>query len=260
MPINKVVLIGAGRVATQLGQVLSQRQIRISQVYSRTMSSAKQLAAGLDSKPETDLSQLDRNADLYIISVADDAIAEVVRQMHLPGKIIVHTSGSVEMEALGSVSEKHGVFYPLNTFSKSRTIDLFSTPICVEANDKNIEKELVELGRLISGDVRLISSQQRAVIHLAAVFACNFTNFMIVNADEILKNAGLDFDIMLPLINETISKLRDMAPKNAQTGPAVRNDHMVLQKHLEMLKDDPGKREIYDAISKEINSFFNSKK
>lgn len=259
MPINNIVLIGAGRVASQLGKVLNQNNKTISQVYSRTPASAARLAATLNSGFVVDLRNLDPGADLYIISVADDAIEEITQQLNFAGKIVVHTSGSVSMEVLRKVSDRCGVFYPLNTFSASGGPDLSTTPICIEANDKETEDVLVALGREFSTDVRLITSDQRAMIHLAAVFACNFTNFMMVNADEILKIAGLKFEILLPLITETISKLRKMNPKDAQTGPSLRNDLKVIEKHLHMLDDDPGKKQIYELVSKQINVFFNSK-
>jgi len=259
MPIRSIVLIGAGRVATQLGKALHKQNKTISQVYSRTMENATQLGFKLNAKPVNEISGIDSNADLYIIAVADDAIAEIATKVNFPGKIVVHTSGSVAMEALSPISEKSGVFYPLNTFSKSGVIDFSSTPICIEASDNITGQELTDLGKLLSNDVRYINSRQRAVIHLAAVFACNFTNFMMVNAEEILKTANVDFDILLPLISETISKLSLISPKDAQTGPALRNDVTVLQKHLDMLGDDQGKKMIYELISRQINDFYNSK-
>ncbi|MBE0640150.1 MAG: DUF2520 domain-containing protein [Bacteroidales bacterium] len=259
MPINKIVLIGAGRVATQIGKVFQKHGKNISQIYSRTPESAKDLAVMLGALPINDLTKIDHNADLYIISVSDDSIAGIATHLYLPGKIVVHTSGSVDMTAIQSISEKCGVFYPLNIFSKSHETDFSTTPVCIEAQDKETEDELTELARTISGDVRLISSQQRAVIHLAAVFACNFTNFMMVNADDILQRAGIDFDILLPLITETIAKLRGTSPALAQTGPALRNDFNVIRKHIEMLNHDPGKQLMYELISKQINDYFTTK-
>lgn len=259
MPINSIVLIGAGRVATQLGKALQSQNKRITQVFSRTIDSATQLAIKLNTKPVNNLSGIDPNADLYIISIADDAIAGIADKLNFPEKIVVHTSGSVAMEAISPISQKFGVFYPLNTFSKSGEIDFSSTPFCIEAGDKTTGQELTVLAKLISKDVRYINSQQRAVIHLAAVYACNFTNFMMVNAEEILKSANVDFDILLPLISETISKLKFISPKDAQTGPALRNDTGVIQKHLGMLEDEQGKKMIYELISRQIHDFYNSK-
>lgn len=260
MGIHSVVLIGAGRVATQLGLTFVRHQIPVLQVYSRTAASASALAKTTGSDFTDDLSNLNQQADLYIISVADDSISQIVNQLNLKNKTVVHTSGSVPLEILAPVSSSYGVFYPLNTFSKDKAIDLAKTPFCIEANDPQTEHNLLQLARLISIDVRLINSQQRAVIHLAAVFACNFTNFMMVNADEILRNQGISHNILLPLINETISKLSAISPKEAQTGPALRNDREIIKKHLEMLATDPDKKMLYQLISEQIQTYFSKEK
>lgn len=259
MSVNKIVLIGAGRVATQLGKALKAQDKSIVQVYSRTKESAERLAFQLGSTAATNLAKIDRHADLYLISVSDDAIGQIAESLRLEGKIVVHTSGSVTMDALKMVTNHYGVFYPLNTFSKTKAIDLASTPICIEAADRNTEKQLLELGSKISGDVRLINSQQRTMIHIAAVFACNFTNFMFVNAEEILKKADVSFDILMPLIAETVDKLKNISPEEAQTGPALRNDMKILEKHLELLKADKTKMLTYKMLSDQINDLFNSK-
>ncbi len=260
MGIHSVVLIGAGRVATQLGLTFVRHQIPVLQVYSRTAASAAALSKTTGSDFTNDLSNLNQQADLYIISVADDSISQIVNQLNLENKTVVHTSGSVPLEILAPVSSSYGVFYPLNTFSKEKNIDLSDTPFCIEASDPATEHKLLQLARLISNDVRLINSQQRAVIHLAAVFACNFTNFMMINADEILRNQGISHDILLPLINETISKLSNISPKEAQTGPALRNDREIIKKHLEMLNNDPEKRILYQLISEQIQTYFSKEK
>jgi predicted short-subunit dehydrogenase-like oxidoreductase (DUF2520 family) len=259
MSISKIVLIGAGRVATQLGKALKDTGKEIIQVYSPTNDSAEKLATLLEAKPATDISNLFVNADLYLISVADDAILQIAKSLKVDGKTVAHTSGSVPLDILEQVSGFHGVFYPLNTFSKRKKIDLKKTPFFIEAGDKNTEAQLSELAKKISDDVRTINSQQRATIHIAAVFACNFTNFMFVNAAEILKNEGLPFDIMLPLIAETADKLKTIDPIHAQTGPALRNDLDVLSKHIEMLKNDADRQRLYDMISGQIREFFNEK-
>lgn len=259
MTVNKIVLIGAGRVATQLGKALKAQNKTIVQVYSRTRTSAEHLAFQLGSYAATSLAKIDMQADLYLISVSDDAITQVAESLKLEGKIVVHTSGSVTMDALKPVTSQYGVFYPLNTFSKTKDIDLASTPICIEAADKTTEKQLMELGSKISGDVRLINSQQRTMIHIAAVFACNFANFMFVNAQEILKNADVSFDILMPLIAETVDKLKNISPEEAQTGPAFRNDIKVMEKHLEILKADKTKMLTYKMLSDQIGNFFNRK-
>lgn len=260
MARDHIVLIGAGRVATQLGKALVKHNKKIVQVVSRTKSSAEKLAAALGAAAEINLNNIDRIADIYIIATADEAVPQVVQGLKMPDSIVVHTSGSLPMNLLRHVSDKYGVFYPLNTFSKTKEVDFLTTPVCIEASDPETRDLLIDLAKAISFDVRLINSQQRAILHIAAVFACNFTNFMFVNADEILKNAGMQFDLLMPLIKETIDKLNTLSPAEAQTGPAVRNDKEVLQKHLQTLKGDKNKRIIYEVLSDQITRFFSETK
>lgn len=260
MAISTVVFIGAGRVATRLGLSLIKESISVLQVYSRTIESASALASLLKCNFTNDITSLTKKADLYIISISDNFIAEIAGQLHLQNKIVVHTSGSVPIEILKNTSNHFGVFYPLNTFIKEKIINLSTTPFCIEASDDQTEEKLIGLASRITSDVRQINSKERAVIHLAAVFACNFTNFMMVNADEILKANGISFDILMPLIGETIEKLYDISPKMAQTGPAIRNDTKVMQKHLEMLKNDPNKSMIYQLLNSQISNFFETDK
>lgn len=260
MAINHIVIIGAGRVATQLGKAFVKQNRKVVQVISRTKSSAEKLAAGLGANAETDLNNIDSSAGICIIATTDEAVPLIAQKLKLPKSIVVHTSGSLNMDVLRHSSDNYGVFYPLNTFSKTKDIDLSSTPICIEASNQETGDLLLDLAQAISSDVRLINSQQRAVLHIAAVFACNFTNFMFVNADEILKKAGMQFDLLLPLINETIDKLNALTPAEAQTGPAVRNDKNILLKHIQSLQSDEDKRILYELISGLITRFFSENK
>ncbi len=256
MAIKKITLIGAGRVATQLGICLTQKHKTIVQVYSRNYQSAQELALLTHSEPTNNISKLNLESDLYIISVVDDAIAEIAAQLYLQDKIVVHTSGSVPMNTINNVAASYGVFYPLQTFAKDKSINFSSIPICIEGSNTEIESQLTTLAREISNDVRLINSEQRMLIHIAAVFANNFSNFMYLMGEEILSNAGVSFDILLPLINETVKKTEHSLPHNAQTGPAARGDEKIIEKHLNMLKSQPEKHEIYKHISKYILEHF----
>ena len=253
MPVTSIVLIGAGNVATQLGKVFHQKGLNILQVYSRTKNSAEQLASKVDAQAISDLSQLNQHADLYLISVSDDAIGEISAQLKSLSGILAHTSGSVGMEILKSSATKTGVFYPLQTFSKIKAVDFTEIPICIEASDDETEILLFGLAGKISGDVRQINSLQRANIHLAAVFVNNFTNYMYYLGEDFLKEKGISFDILLPLIHETAEKMKHQKPLEAQTGPAIRNDARIILKHLNILKDDPEKQEIYRLISQKIS-------
>ena len=207
----------------------------IVQVYSRSQNTAEALAGKLHARPTSNLSSLIKGAHLYIVSVSDDALAEVRAEMDCCEKFVVHTSGSISMDVFKSFADNYGVLYPLQTFSKNRKLDFSHIPMCIEAN------------------VRTIASEQRKIIHLAAVFACNFPNFMYSIAEKIMRNANLDFNLLKPLIIETAEKVRSVSPDMAQTGPALRGDHTVMDKHMDILADDKQLQALYKQISQEIS-------
>jgi predicted short-subunit dehydrogenase-like oxidoreductase (DUF2520 family) len=249
MSIRNIVLIGAGNLATQLGKALRRKGKNILQVISRTPHAAGRLAQLTGSEAATDLDRINPNADLYIVAFSDDAIVEMARTVNLHDKLVVHTSGSVPMDVMKNISSRYGVFYPLQTFSKARDVDFSDIPLCIEASDDESFDELSAFAREISNDVRKINSGQRQAIHLAAVFASNFTNYMYHCAEEILKKENIPFDIIRPLIRETANKVEHHPPVATQTGPALRNDMRIIEKHLQLLKNDPEKKELYAIIS-----------
>ncbi len=252
MPLNKIVLIGAGNLATQLGKALHQKGKKILQVLSRTQESADLLAGQTGSAAIINPNHLIKDADLYILAVPDDEIHRISDAITFHEQLIVHTSGSVGMEVLKDASANHGVFYPLQTFSKIRDVSFSDIPICIEASCEENYVSLTNLAEEISNDVRRINSSQRQTIHLAAVFASNFTNYMYAIADEILEKENISFDIIQPLIRETAKKIEKKSPKDTQTGPAFRKDLKIIEKHLQLLKNDPDKKEIYELFSKLI--------
>jgi predicted short-subunit dehydrogenase-like oxidoreductase (DUF2520 family) len=249
---TKIILIGAGNVATQLGIALSDAGYNISQVYSHTKKSAAALSRQLNAEAINDLKKMDKNATIYIIAVKDDAIAAVAKELRVKDKIVVHTSGSVPMNVLKSVSENYGVFYPLQTFTKDKKTDFRSVPICIEGCNRATSTTLQYFAKSISSNVQLINSDQRRVIHLAAVFACNFSNHMYAIAEEILKKNKLSLDLLQPLIEETAMKIRKNSPAEAQTGPAVRGDKKTMDGHLKLLGNDKKRKELYQLISRDI--------
>lgn len=245
-------MIGAGNVATRLAPAFKEAGRSVVQVYSRTADSAGKLAKILDTGFTTNLKELKQDADLYLIAVSDDAIGEIARNLEIMHKMLVHTSGSVPMEVLRTASNQTGVFYPLQTFSRERKTNLSQVPICVEAGSDEILAKLKLLASGISDKVVEVDSDQRKMLHLAAVFACNFPNFMYQIADQITRSANLEFSLLKPLIIETASKVQSMSPENAQTGPALRRDKKIMEQHLEVLENYPVIREIYKIISSEI--------
>ena len=250
--IKQIVLIGAGNVAVNLGTALYKEGYLISQVYSPTKRSAEALAKKINAKAVTDLKDLSGEAAIYIIAVKDDAIEKVAKKLHLKNKIVVHTSGTAPLNILKNVSENYGVFYPLQTFSKERVIDFKHVPICIEASNKATAESLKYFAKSISSNVQSIDSEQRRIIHLAAVFACNFSNHMYAVAENILSKNKLSLNLLKPLIEETAVKIKNNPPSEMQTGPAVRGDKKTMKAHLKLLSDKKEYKQLYTLISKSI--------
>ncbi len=248
----KIVLIGAGNVATQLGHALKNSKCTIVQVFSKHINSASRLAKLLKCDYTNSTEYLNLTADIYIIAVNDDAISTVVNQLQLKNKIVVHTSGSVEMALLKSASKNYGVFYPLQTFSIGAEVNFKTIPICIEASNSGTLIILLSLASSISNNVQKINSEQRKVIHLAAVFACNFSNHLYSIAETILASNHLSLDILKPLIEVTAKKIQHHSPAEMQTGPAIRNDKKTMNNHLTMLSEQKKYQQLYKLISKSI--------
>ena len=247
--IQNIVLIGAGNVATHLGLAIQNTGRQIIQVYSRKEVTARVLAEKLKTDFTVDLKTIYPDADLYIISVADDAIERITGLLQVNRSLVVHTSGSVSLDVLRACSENYGVLYPLQTFSKERKIEFSVVPLCIEANSKDNFLLLEQLAKNLSQKVVKVDSEERKILHLAGVFACNFPNFMYRIADQILTEMKLDFDLLRPLILETATKVQKMRPADAQTGPASRGDKSILRKHDALLKEYPEYVEIYKMLS-----------
>ena len=271
----KIVLIGAGNLATHLGKALHAAGHDMLQVFSRTMQSAETLASLLDAEPLTDIAQVRDDADVYIFSVKDSALVQLVAQLcrhEADGlvedgavnalrkakkgeheRVFLHTAGSMPMSVFKGMAQHYGVLYPMQTFSKQREVDFSIIPCFVEANDEFAQKQIEGLAREISGRVYQLSSEDRKYLHLSAVFASNFANHCYAISQELLEEHGIPFDVMLPLINETAAKVHEMKPKDAQTGPAVRYDENVIDKQSKLLENHPHFKKVYDSMSKSIH-------
>lgn len=191
------------------------------------------------------------DADLYVFSLKDTALPEVISQMKPNNGLWVHTAGSVPMDIFKGHVERYGVFYPLQTFSKERPVSLDGTWIFLELSSPEDEKMLKKVAKALSGKVQLLSSEKRKYLHLSAVFACNFTNHMYHLASKILEEEDIPREVLLPLIDETAAKVHDLSPQDAQTGPAVRFDKTIIDKQLSML-NDPAMRTVYQLLSQNI--------
>jgi predicted short-subunit dehydrogenase-like oxidoreductase (DUF2520 family) len=248
----KIVLLGSGNVATHLGHALKAAGHVILQVWSRSLSNAEELAGSLSAASTNEIEALDNTADIYILSVKDDAIGEVASSFSFKGKLLVHTSGTASIDSLGGEWINKGVFYPLQTFSKQKAADLSSVPLLLEGSTEEVTTQLKELAGSISRVVRSASSAQRAAIHVAAVFACNFSNHLYSISKSLLEKEGLDFKLLLPLIKETADKVQSLNPEDAQTGPAIRNDQLSIEKHKKYLEMSPDLLQLYTLMTDSI--------
>ncbi|MDR0941735.1 MAG: DUF2520 domain-containing protein [Bacteroidales bacterium] len=253
----KAVIIGAGNVGTHLAIALKNEGIHIVQVVSRTMKSALELASRMECAFTTDIETINTTADIYIISVSDRAILQVIRQLSplIGNKFMVHTSGSVGIDVFYDFAINYGVVYPLQTFSKFKEINYSEIPIFIESNSQENQAKLYQFAKKITPHVQVADSDQRAYLHLCAVFSCNFTNHLCAIAEMLLQKKQLNFDSYRPLLRETFDKISKYSPYISQTGPAVRNDVFILEKHLELLKDYPEIQKIYGDMSQSIIDF-----
>ncbi|MEE2931387.1 MAG: Rossmann-like and DUF2520 domain-containing protein [Bacteroidota bacterium] len=245
--IKKIILIGSGNVATHLGKKLKSSNYNIIQVFSRKKESAKHLAKELNANFTNKINEI-MEADLMIVSIKDTEIARIIRQ--LPNIPVAHTSGSISINVFAEKFTNYGVIYPLQTFNKDIKLE-YDIPFCIEANNKKFEKKLNEITQGISKNVCIMNSEDRKTLHIAAVFACNFSNHMYTIANTLLDKKNIPFSMLLPLIQQTNSKLKYDKPKNLQTGPAKRQDIKVIKSHINSLKDKKLK-EIYNLISNHI--------
>ena len=251
----KVTLIGAGNLATQLGKSLKKAGVIISQVYSRTEDSARTLGELLEAEWLTDIKALRDEADIYIFSVKDSVLCELISEVckGRGDKLFLHTAGSMSMSCFEGKVLRYGVFYPMQTFSKAKDVDFERIPVFIEGNSIETEDVIKSLANKLSQRVIRLSSADRKYLHLAAVWACNFTNYCYTVASDILGEHGIPFDVMLPLINETTEKIQKISPKEAQTGPAMREDRNVISKQLELMNGKEDLQELYKMLSKGIN-------
>lgn len=250
----KFVFIGAGNVANHLAVALHEKGFDICQVFSRTKKSAKFLAEKVNARYITNLSEIEQDADVYIYSVSDSVLPELISNISIPNALHIHTSGSTGIELFERFAKNYGVLYPLQTFSIHKAVDFAEIPVFVEGNNEFSNNKIHEIAKALTDKVHFMDSLGRKKLHLSAVFACNFVNHMYEIASELVQDAGLEFDVLHALIKETYEKTETLNPYEAQTGPAVRNDQNIIQKHLDLLKNKRHLAEIYELISEDIFS------
>ena len=232
----RIVLIGRGRLATNLEHALLSAGHEVASINSRTLEA------------------LPLEADVYIVAVKDAALADVIRAATKgrESQLFVHTAGSMPMDIFKGLTVHYGVFYPMQTFSKERLVDFNDISVFLETNDDVSMERLKMLATTLTTHIYELDSEGRKHLHLAAVFACNFVNHCYALSAEVLAAKGLPFSVMLPLVDETAQKVHELAPKDAQTGPAVRGDQNVMQMQANMLAEKPTVKQIYEALSNDI--------
>ena len=246
----KVIIIGSGNVAQHLILAFAEsKKIDLVQVFSRQKEAVTHL---IDSSKITEDWNTLGQADLYIIAVSDDAIAEISSQIPFTNKLVAHTSGSVAFTELNS-KNRRAVFYPLQTFTKDKPVDFSQIPICIESENVTDYQLLNTIGKTISDVVFAINSEQRKALHIAAVYVNNFVNYLYQIGNEICIENNVSFEILKPLILETANKIVTLSPEEAQTGPAKRDDKQTIESHLDFLKDE-NQRNIYKILTQSIQN------
>lgn len=253
-----ISLIGSGNVATHISLALKSAGHEILSVYSRNLENAKELAVKVGATPTNRLGEIANKSEILIISIKDDAIENLVLELELENILVAHTAGSVPMNVLGRF-QNHGVFYPLQTFTKDKNTDFNEVPMLLEANNEPNLSILKKLAESISRKVEQVDSVQRKKVHVAAVFASNFVNYMFSISNAILSKESLSFELFEPLLKETLNKAFQLGPEKAQTGPALRNDTEVIKSHLDLLADDPNKQNLYSLLSSSIFEYYKKK-
>lgn len=240
-----VTVIGSGNVAYHLANAfLNSKRIKLTQLFTRN---SKDLSYWKSKVPTTNTLESLEESDVTIIAISDDSIHEISKK--IKNSFVVHTSGAKGINELQNDTKK-GVFYPLQSFSKDKKVDFTKVPICIEAENSSDKKLLIEIANILGCQSYEINSEQRKYLHVAAVFANNFTNHMYTFAKDICDSNNVSFDILKPLIEETSKKIQSLDPKEAQTGPAVRNDKQTIHNHLSLL--DKNQQELYLKITESI--------
>lgn len=257
MQIKTAFIIGSGNVAWLLGVTIKKIGIEVLGVYNKTQSNGEKLAKELKVPFYKELQNIPLNADIYFLCVSDAAINNVSKLLPKTNGLVVHNSGSV---SINEISEKHlhrGVFYCLQTMKKTLPMDFSKSPILIQANSQEDEDLLFNLAKKLTENVRKTSDLERTKLHITAVFSCNFTNYLYAVAYEYAKENQIDFNLLIPLLAKTTMQITaETDPFLNQTGPAVRNDMAVIEKHLTLLKKDQEKHELYKFLT---NSILNHK-
>lgn len=247
----KVVIIGSGNTATILGKKIKAAGHAILQVFGRSASGAEILAHALNAQPVSSAKNIDHSADIYIVALADSALLQLHEWLQLDKKLVVHTAAAVSKDVLKNVSRNYGVLYPLQTLRREQS-HIPEIPFLVDGNTADDLALIEDFAATLSPQVMPADDAMRLRVHVAAVFVNNFTNHLYALAEDFCKKEQVDFSLLLPLIDETARRIHTLPPQSSQTGPAIRNDELTINKHLEVLNAYPHLKEIYTQLSESI--------
>ena len=246
----KIVVIGAGNVATHLANRLKKKGHEILQIVSRSEKSAKELSLQINAPYITDIKKINKLADIYLLCVPDDEIEKLNKTLKLPKKLILHTSGSVDMKALKNISTNSGVLYPLQSFSKLVKVSFASLPLLIEASNAASLHQLKIATASLSKHIHEVDSVNRLKVHVAATMVNNFTNYLYsLSYDFLTKEKNNHFHLLMPLIKQTAKKIKTNKPSAVQTGPAKRGDEKTIKKHLQLLEKYPEQKKVYELFT-----------
>lgn len=255
-----ITLIGSGNVATHIAAAFKNAGHHIVQVYSPNYQNAALLAYHVGAVAIDNLNDIDQHTGAFVIAAKDDAIEEITKRLSVHQKLIVHTSGATDLLIIQQYNSLAGVLYPLQTFSKIKEVDFSQVPLCIEGSDEQVTNTIEQLAGTISKNVYRVDSAQRKILHLAAVFACNFPNALYAIAQSLLAEHNLDFNLLRPLIMETAEKVQGSFPAEVQTGPAIRRDEKTMNNHLKLLSNQPVLQQVYQLLSQRIIKMDNTLK
>jgi len=248
----RVVIIGAGNVASVFGRLISAANHEIIQVYSRSISSAQSLGKELGCSFVDNLEAVDLTADIYILAITDNALQNIQDSLFLGDKLVVHTAGSVSKKVLSNISSQYGVMYPLQSLRKDQSADQSIIPLLIDANKESVLSIIEQFAFTLSSVVSIVGDDKRLCLHLAAVIVNNFTNHLYTLTAEYCKNEEVDFKMLQPIIEQTALRLRANLPADLQTGPAIRNDQSTLDKHIQALSNHPELKTIYLTFTESL--------
>ena len=255
----RIVIIGTGNTATVLGRLFRHAGHSIIQVIGRTSQQAEKIGSILQASFTIDQKQLDTEADMYVIAVTDSAISNIISWLRVDKKLVVHTAASVESSILSECTKNYGVLYPLQSLRKEMDY-LPEIPFLVEGNTEDNGTLIYDFAKTISTQVAFANGQQRLLTHIAAIMVGNFTNHLYAMAEDFCNKQNIDFKMLLPSIKETAERLNKFSPAAMQTGPAVRNDTITIEKHIQLLEQYPFHRSIYGFLTESIQRWNNSKR